>query len=178
MNYKTFAALLDARLAAARKSQTGEDQQQLDEAAIEELLDFVHGVDGGAALVCAAARDALADAAAAAEAAAVADAAAAAEAAAEAAVVPGEDVGEAVMALRSLSQKAVVTAEQLHLPHEKRGRMRVDASQVENLFKPAPASTLLLHFSSSSSSLLSFIIFLLLMLLPHPCSSSQAGRTH
>jgi hypothetical protein len=146
MDYNTFAALVDARLVAARalarKSQTGEDQQ-LDEAAIDELLAFVHGVDGGAAPVCAAAREALADA----------------DAAAKAAAVPGEDAAEAVTALRSLSQNAVVAAEQLHLPHEKRCRTRVDASQVEDLIKPAPASTLLLHFSSSSSSLLSYSSF-------------------
>jgi hypothetical protein len=160
MDYKTFAALVDARLAAARKSQTNE--QQLDDAAINELLDFVNGVDGGAALVCAAARDALADAVATAEA---------------AAAVPDEDAEEAVKALRLLSQKkAVVAAEQLHLPHEKRGRTRVDASQVEDLFKPAPASTMLL--SLLSSLLLPVIIFLLLMLLLHSCSSSQAGRIH
>ena len=163
MNYKTFAALLDARLAAVRKSQTGEDQQQLDEAAIEELLDFVHGVDGGAALVCAAARDALADAATAAEA---------------AAAVPGEDAGEAVTALRLLREKAVF-ADQFRLPHEKRGRTRVDASQVEDLFKPAPASTLdrfwvlrLKKINNNPASSFIVIIFLLLMLLPHSCSSS------
>jgi hypothetical protein len=157
MNYDVLKALVDAWLVAAHKAQIKD--QQLDQAAINELLDFVNGVDGGAAPVCAAARDALADAA------------------AEAAVVPDEDAEEAVKALRLLSQKkAVVAAEQLHLPHEKRGRTRVDASQVEDLFKPAPASTMLL--SLLSSLLLPVIIFLLLMLLLHSCSSSQAGRTH
>jgi hypothetical protein len=158
MNYDVLKALVDAKFAAAHKAQTRD--QQLDKAATEELLDFVHGVDGGAALVCAAARDALADAATAAEA---------------AAAVPGEDAGEAVTALRLLREKAVF-ADQFRLPHEKRGRTRVDASQVEDLFKPAPASTMLL--SLLSSLLLPVIIFLLLMLLLHSCSSSQAGRTH
>jgi hypothetical protein len=158
MKYDVLKALVDAWLVAAHKAQTKD--QQLDQAAINELLDFVNGVDGGAAPVCAAARDALADAA--------------AEAAA---AVPDEDAEEAVKALRLLSQKkAVVAAEQLHLPHEKRGRTRVDASQVEDLFKPAPASTMLL--SLLSSLLLPVIIFLLLMLLLHSCSSSQAGRIH
>ena len=165
MNYDVLKALVDAKFAAAHKAQTRD--QQLDKAATEELLDFVHGVDGGAALVCAAARDALADAATAAEA---------------AAAVPGEDAGEAVTALRLLREKAVF-ADQLRLPHEKRGRTRVDASQVEDLFKPAPASTLdrfwvlrLKKINNNPAS--SFIviilpfIFLLLMLLPHSCSSS------